>query len=151
MFRFELQPSSATPLYRQIVEQVTRAVAAGVLRDGEELPSVRAVAQEYVINPMTVSKAYSLLEAQGIVERRRGMGMFVRAREATAESDRLVLLQPALEHAARVSRQLGTTTAIITHNAVVADMADRVLTLGDGRVVSERRNPRRRSVEELSW
>ena len=107
MFRFELQPSSATPLYRQIVEQVTRAAAAGVLRDGEELPSVRAVAQEYVINPMTVSKAYSLLEAQGIVERRRGMGMFVRAREATAESDRLVLLQPALEHAARVSRQLG--------------------------------------------
>ena len=107
MFRFELQPSSATPLYRQIVEQVTRAAAAGVLRDGEELPSVRAVAQEYVINPMTVSKAYSLLEAQGIVERRRGMGMFVRAREATAESDRLALLQPALEHAARVSRQLG--------------------------------------------
>lgn len=107
MFRFELQPSSATPLYRQIVEQVTRAAAASVLRDGEELPSVRAVAQEYVINPMTVSKAYSLLEAQGIVERRRGMGMFVRAREATAESDRLVLLQPALEHAARVSRQLG--------------------------------------------
>ena len=104
MFRFELQPSSATPLYRQIVEQVTRAAAAGVLRDGEELPSVRAVAQEYVINPMTVSKAYSLLEAQGIVERRRGMGMFVRAREATAESDRLALLQPALEHAARVSR-----------------------------------------------
>lgn len=107
MFRFELQPSSATPLYRQIVEQVTRAAAAGVLRDGEELPSVRAVAQEYVINPMTVSKAYSLLEAQGIVERRRGMGMFVRTREATAESDRLALLQPALEHAARVSRQLG--------------------------------------------
>ena len=107
MFRFELQPSSATPLYRQIVEQVTRAAAAGVLRDGEELPSVRAVAQEYVINPMTVSKAYSLLEAQGIVERRRGMGMVVRTREATAESHRLALLQPALEHAARVSRQLG--------------------------------------------
>jgi ABC-type multidrug transport system fused ATPase/permease subunit len=74
VFRFELQPSSATPLYRQIVEQVTRAVAAGVLRDGEELLSVRAVAQEYVINPMTVSKAYSLLEAQSIVERRRGWG-----------------------------------------------------------------------------
>jgi len=107
VFRFELQPSSATPLYRQIVEQATRAAAAGVLRDGEELPSVRAVAQEYVVNPMTVSKAYSLLEAQGIVERRRGMGMFVRAREATAESDRLALLQPALEHAACVSRQLG--------------------------------------------
>ncbi len=63
-----------------------------------------------------------------------------------SQTGRLVL--GAIE---RVSRQLGTTTAIITHNAVVADMADRVLTLGDGRVVSERRNPRRRSVEELSW
>ena len=63
-----------------------------------------------------------------------------------SQTGRLVL--SAIE---TVSRQLGTTTAIITHNAVVADMADRVLTLGDGRVVSERRNPRRRSVEELSW
>ncbi len=63
-----------------------------------------------------------------------------------SQTGRLVL--SAIE---RVSRQLGTTTAIITHNAVVADMADRVLTLGDGRVVSERRNPHRRSVEELSW
>lgn len=107
MFRFELQPSSATPLYRQIVEQVTRTVAAGALRDGDELPSVRAVAQDYVINPMTVSKAYSLLEAQGLLERRRGMGMRVRAPAAVDGPDRLALLQPALDHAARVSRQLG--------------------------------------------
>jgi len=110
VFRFELQPSSATPLYRQIVEQVTRAAAAGVLRDGEELPSVRAVAQEYVINPMTVSKAYSLLEAQGIVERRRGMGMRIVAPIPAAGSDRLLLLQPVLEQAARAARQLGVST-----------------------------------------
>ncbi|MCC7000288.1 MAG: ABC transporter ATP-binding protein [Deltaproteobacteria bacterium] len=63
-----------------------------------------------------------------------------------SQTGRLVL--SAIE---TVSRQLGTTTAIITHNAVVADMADRVLTLGDGRVVAERHNPRRRRVEELSW
>ena len=109
MFRFELQPSSATPLYRQIVEQVTRAVAAGVLRDGEELPSVRAVAQEYVINPMTVSKAYSLLEAQSIVERRRGMGMFVRQRSDAPAADRLDLLRPALDNVVNVASQLGIT------------------------------------------
>ncbi|MBS0314063.1 MAG: GntR family transcriptional regulator [Proteobacteria bacterium] len=109
MFRLDLQPSSATPLYRQIVDQVTRAVAAGALRDGDELPSVRAVAQQYVINPMTVSKAYSLLEAQGVLERRRGMGMLVRAREGegAATGERLALLQPALEQAARAARQLG--------------------------------------------
>lgn len=107
MFRLDLQPSSATPLYRQIVEQVTRAVAAGALRDGDELPSVRAVAQQYVINPMTVSKAYSLLEAQGVLERRRGMGMRVRAGEGAATGERLALLQPALDQAARAARQLG--------------------------------------------
>ena len=58
---------------------------------------------------MTVSKAYTLLEHQGIVERRRGLGMIVRAGEASALDERLLLLQPALDHAAAVSRQLGIT------------------------------------------
>ena len=107
MFRLELQPSSATPLYRQIVEQVTRAVAAGALHDGDDLPSVRAVAQDYVINPMTVSKAYSLLEAQGLVERRRGMGMVVRRRSELPVADRIDLLRPALDNLINVASQLG--------------------------------------------
>lgn len=111
MFRFDLLPSSATPIYRQIVDQVARAVASGALAAGDELPSVRAVAQQHVVNPMTVSKAYSLLETQGIVERRRGMGMVVRAREPAAVADRLALLQPALDHAVRVSQQLGINAA----------------------------------------
>lgn len=107
MFRFDLSPSSPTPIYRQIVDQVTHAVASGALRVGDELPSVRTAAHDYVINPMTVSKAYSLLEAQGAVERRRGMGMVIRAPHAAALSERLALLRPALDHAAMVSRQLG--------------------------------------------
>ena len=109
MFRLDLSPSSPTPIYRQIVDQVARAVASGALRAGDELPSVRGVAQEHVVNPMTVSKAYTLLEHQGIVERRRGLGMIVRAGEASALDERLLLLQPALDHAAAVSRQLGIT------------------------------------------
>ena len=125
MFRLELQPSSATPLYRQIVEQVTRAVAAGALHDGDDLPSVRAVAQDYVINPMTVSKAYSLLEAQGLVERRRGMGMRVRPPLSPDRSGRLALLQPALEHAAQVARQLGIDAddAIVAFRQTLAQSA----------------------------
>ncbi len=107
MFRFDLSPAAATPLYRQMVEQVTHAVAAGVLRASDELPSVRAVAHDYVVNPMTVSKAYSLLEQQGVVERRRGMGMVIRAQSSAAMVERLALLQPALDHAAAVARQLG--------------------------------------------
>lgn len=107
MFRFNLLPSSATPIYRQIVDQVARAVASGTLAAGDELPSVRAVAQQYVVNPMTVSKAYSLLELQGLVERRRGVGMIIRESLAAALPERLAQLRPALEHAASVSRQLG--------------------------------------------
>jgi GntR family transcriptional regulator len=115
VFRFDLLPSSATPIYRQIVDQVARAVASGTLAAGDELPSVRVVAQQYVVNPMTVSKAYSLLELQGLVERRRGVGMIIRESLAAALPERLAQLRPALEHAASVSRQLG-----ISHEAAVA-------------------------------
>ncbi len=110
MFRFDLLPSSATPIYRQIVEQVARAVASGTLAAGDELPSVRVVAQQYVVNPMTVSKAYSLLELQGLVERRRGVGMIIRESLAAALPERLAQLRPVLEDAASVSRQLGITS-----------------------------------------
>ena len=90
-----------------MVDQVAHAVASGTLAAGDELPSVRAVAQQHVVNPMTVSKAYSLLELQGLLERRRGVGMIIRESLATALPERLVQLRPALEHAASVSRQLG--------------------------------------------
>lgn len=124
MFRFDLLPSSATPIYRQIVDQVARAVASGALAAGDELPSVRAVASQYVVNPMTVSKAYSLLELQGLVERRRGIGMIIRASMAAGLPERLAQLRPALEHAASVSRQLGITTeaAIVAFQQTLASI-----------------------------
>lgn len=110
---FDIQPQHATPIYRQVVEQVQRLIAGGQLRAGEELPSVRAVAERHAVNPMTVSKAYSLLEAQGLLERRRGVGMAVAAgvQPANAGIDRLALLQPALRAAAAQSRQLGISPA----------------------------------------
>ncbi|MFG6465610.1 GntR family transcriptional regulator [Roseateles sp. BYS87W] len=106
---FDIQPQLATPIYRQVMEQVQRQVAGGQLRAGDELPSVRAVAERHAINPMTVSKAYSLLEAQGLLERRRGVGMVVAAGVPTAggDADRLALLAPALESAAQQARELG--------------------------------------------
>lgn len=106
--RFSIQPSAAEPIYRQIVEQVRRHVTSGQWRAGDELPSVRALALEHAINPMTVSKAYSLLEAAGLLERRRGMGMVVAAvKPAGRTSQRLALLEPALRAAAQQARQLG--------------------------------------------
>lgn len=106
---FDILPASTTPIYRQIVEQVHRLVASGQLAAGGDLPSVRAVALEHAINPMTVSKAYSLLEAQGVLERRRGVGMVVAAQNPGMghASDTLTLLQPSLAQAAHIAQQLG--------------------------------------------
>ncbi len=59
-----------------------------------------------------------------------------------------VLVLEAIE---RIHRELGTTTVLITHNAVIADMTDRVLIMGDGQIVEERRNPRKRRAAELQW
>ena len=106
--RFSIQASSAEPIYRQIVEQVRRHVASGQSKAGDELPSVRALAQEHAINPMTVSKAYSLLEAEGLLERRRGLAMRVAAQHQAARpaDERIALLRPVLARAAAEARQL---------------------------------------------
>eukprot|EP00042_Codosiga_hollandica_P001839 m.11039 g.11039 ORF g.11039 m.11039 type:complete len:140 (-) comp14733_c0_seq1:94-513(-) len=110
---FDIQPHHATPIYRQVVEQVQRLVASGQLVAGDELPSVRTVAERHAVNPMTVSKAYSLLEAQGLLERRRGLGMVVAegVQRTAKATDRIALLQPALDAVARHAVQLGITPA----------------------------------------
>lgn len=99
--------SSPEPIYRQIAEQVRRLVSAGHLRPGDTLPSVRDVAAAHAINPMTVSRAYSQLEADGVLHRLRGKGMTVAARpELPSEDERLQLLEPRLAELARHSREL---------------------------------------------
>lgn len=102
-----IQPQSPEPIYRQIGDQVRRLVAGGQLAPGTLLPSVRDVAATYAINPMTVSKAYSQLEAEGVLERLRGKGMAVAARTTTdAATDRWRLIEPALDAVARQARDL---------------------------------------------
>ncbi|MDE0451765.1 MAG: GntR family transcriptional regulator [Gammaproteobacteria bacterium] len=65
------------PIYRQIVQQARHAIAVGRVKPGERLPSVRAIATQLGVNPMTVSKAYSMLEQAGVVLRQPGIGMVV--------------------------------------------------------------------------
>lgn len=79
-FRFHVNPSHGLPIYRQLMDQVRAQTAGGRLRPGDFLPSVRQVAEALQINPMTVSKAYSLLEAEGVLTRVRGQGMQVATR-----------------------------------------------------------------------
>jgi GntR family transcriptional regulator len=75
--QFEVHPSSGVPIYRQIMDQVRAMIAGGKLAPGDLLPSVRQMAAGLEINMMTVSKAYSRLEADGVLSRSRGQGMVV--------------------------------------------------------------------------
>ena len=72
-----IDPKSNTPIYRQIVAQIRDAIDAGVYRAGEALPSLRALAVEIRVNPNTVQRAYDELEREGVVQPRRGLGVFV--------------------------------------------------------------------------
>jgi GntR family transcriptional regulator len=105
---FSLSPASGTPIYRQLIEQVRRMVSSGQLKPGDALPSVRELALSHAVNPMTISKAYSLLEAEGVLERQRGKAMTVAAQHQHRESkgERLQRLQPALDQVAMAARQL---------------------------------------------
>lgn len=74
---FKPNPSSGVPIYLQLMEQVKHSIETGALRPGEQLPGMRPLAEELVINPNTVAKAYRELEHEGIIELRQGAGAFV--------------------------------------------------------------------------
>lgn len=106
---FSIATGSSEPIYRQLVEQVRRLAAGGQLPAGEAMPSVREVASTLAVNPMTVSKAYGILEMEGVLTRRRGLGMVVADppdRAASSIDERAALLRPTLERAAMEARQL---------------------------------------------
>ncbi len=70
-------PSSGVPIYVQLMEQLKHSIETGALRPGEQLPGIRPLAEELVINPNTVAKAYRELEHEGVIELRHGAGAFV--------------------------------------------------------------------------
>ncbi len=82
---FDVDMSSSTPIYAQIVGQVKHAIASGLLQAGDALPSLREVAAQLRVNPLTVAKAYRELETNDIVVFERGRGTFVSA-QATRQS-----------------------------------------------------------------
>jgi GntR family transcriptional regulator len=108
---FTLHPNSGIPIYRQLVEQIRRLVAGGQLPPGTELPSVRELAATHTVNPMTISKAYSLLEAEGLLRRNRGRPMTVTGGRKAQESlaQRLKQLEPQASHLVTGARQLELT------------------------------------------
>jgi len=105
---FVLNPQSGIPIYRQLIEQITRLIAGGQLAAGTELPSVRELAELHTVNPMTISKAYALLESEGLLERQRGKPMRVAARRRNQAplAQRLQQLEPAVRDVVLAARQL---------------------------------------------
>ncbi len=105
---FTLHPGSGIPIYRQLVEQIRRLISGGQLPPGAELPSVRDLALQYAVNPMTISKAYALLEVEGLLERHRGKPMTVAARRRSVDalSSRLRQIEPQVKHLVLSARQL---------------------------------------------
>src|ERR671936_760610 len=76
---FRPSPSSGVPIYLQLMQQIRHGIETGALRPGDQLPGIRPLAEELVINPNTVAKAYRELEHEGIIELRHGAGAFVSA------------------------------------------------------------------------
>jgi DNA-binding transcriptional regulator YhcF (GntR family) len=87
--------SDSLPIYRQLRDRVVAMILEGVLNDGDPLPSVRSVAAEYRLNPLTVLKGYQQLVDERLVEKRRGRGMFVTegARRALLKDERQLFLE----------------------------------------------------------
>src|SRR5438552_15545104 len=103
---FRPNPSLGVPIYLQLMEQVKHAVETGALRAGDQLPGIRPLAEELVINPNTVAKAYRELEHEGVIELRHGAGAFVAANTRSRQTtDRLRTAQPVV--AAAVERLRG--------------------------------------------
>jgi GntR family transcriptional regulator len=89
----KIDPSSHVPIYLQIADEIRAAIAAGVFRPGEMLPSLRVLAGDLRVNPNTVQRAYDELEREGVVLPRRGVGLFVADRDtrsARGEAEKAV-------------------------------------------------------------
>ena len=104
---FSVHPGDALPIYRQIVEQVKAGMAAGLIEPGDRLPSHRDLARVLVVAPLTVKRAYEVLEGEGLVLTRRGRGTFAAPALADAKDDARETLERRIEGLVRQGRLLG--------------------------------------------
>ena len=110
MILLKPNPSSGVPIYLQLMEQVKHAIETGALRPGEQLPSIRPLAEELVVNPNTIAKAYRELEHEGVIELRQGAGAFVSDKAPTKkDADKLRAAQVTVAGAIEKLRSRGVT------------------------------------------
>jgi len=108
MIQLNITPSSGIPIYKQVYEQIERMIFNSQLLVGEYLPSVRQVASDIEVNPMTISKAYGLLEERGFLTRQRGKGMMVAEKvEQVAKKEKILMLNKQLDILLSNAQQMG--------------------------------------------
>ena len=104
----EIDHHSGVPIYRQVMDQVREQIMAGRLPEGDQLISVRELSAQLKVNPMTVSKAYSAMESEGLLERRRGIGLFVaRIQARKKEQSKEAVMEAALTRVVTTAVQFG--------------------------------------------
>jgi GntR family transcriptional regulator len=109
-----IDPKSAVPIYLQIIGQIRRQVAAGLLAPGDQLPSVRDLASQLLINPNTAARVYRDLERDGLIETRRGQGTYVSPTAAAlAEPERARIVSERLKETIDEARGLGLSDGAI--------------------------------------
>lgn len=102
-----LNPNSGMPIYRQLFQQLRQRIVSGQLAPGEQMPSVRELSAELKINLLTVAKVYQLLEGEGLVETRRGLGTFVKGgHETRSVTEKRKLIADAVEQLVAEARHL---------------------------------------------
>ena len=107
---FRLEPNASEPLYQQLARQIRQRIAGGDWTEGEQIPSARQLSAELALNFLTVNKVYALLESEGLLEVRRGVGTFVAARSTEKrEADRLDLLDELIDSLVTGAHQLHLT------------------------------------------
>jgi GntR family transcriptional regulator len=123
-----VNPADELPIYRQIMRQITEAIAGGRLKSGDRLASHRELSEQLVIAPLTVKKAYDELEALGYLETQRGRGTFVSAR--LPELDRANRTGQLQQSARRLLAQAYLAGLSLTDTIKLLKEADRELTEG---------------------
>ena len=118
--------NDSQPIYRQLRDRVVAMILDGVLKDGDPLPSVRTVAAEYRVNPLTVLKGYQELVNEGLVETRRGLGMFVNpgARDLLLQGERQKFLGEEWPRISATIQRLGLKTEELLNGSKRPESSD---------------------------
>jgi len=146
VLHYQIDPGSAAPAYRQLMEQVQYYVASGAVKGGEKLSSIRELARYLGVNPSTVVKAYGELEHAGVIERRQGSGVFVRTgAKSPSKRERTRALRERVRRLVVEAKQMGAERELVL--GIVAEELDALDAIVESEAHDEGRNKKDEEIE----